>query len=265
MKYLINILLISCFSFLFSCEEIIEIDLNESNPQWVIEARIDDQTNEALVDISKTASYFEAGEFEVGTGANVSIKSSTGETYELTEYVAGKYRAPNINLKLQAQYELKVELEGKTYEAISILQAPLQIDSLLTEFRGGGIGPGEGYYVRLAFQDPPGVRNYLRFEIWVNGELRPDIGLYDDNLTDGNEIAFPLFIEPFELGDTVEIKAHSLDFDIYRYWTGLSSILGGDPGGGDSAAPANPPGNISNDALGYFEVSSVTEVSTVIR
>ncbi|MEM6802367.1 MAG: DUF4249 domain-containing protein, partial [Bacteroidota bacterium] len=261
----INLLFISSSFFLFSCEEIIEVNLNESNPQWVIEARIDDQTNEALVDISSTASYFEPGEFEPGRGASVSISSSTGESYELTEYAAGKYRASNVDLQLQEQYDLQVELEGKSYEAISILQAPLQIDSLVTEFRAGGIGPEEGYYVRLAFQDPPGVRNYLRLEIWVNGELRPDIGLYDDNLTDGNEIAFPLFIDPFELGDTVEIKVHAVDFEVYRYWTALSSILGNDPGGGNSAAPANPPTNISNDALGYFGVSSVTEVSKVIR
>lgn len=265
MKYLRKLILISSSLFLFSCEEVIEIDLNESNPQWVIEARIDDETNEALVDISKTSSYFEPGEAEVGTGATVSISSSTGDSYELTEYAPGKYRAPDVNLQLQEQYELKVELEGKTYEAISILQAPLEIDSLITEYRAGGLGPGEGYYVRLAFQDPPGVRNYLRLEIYVNGEARPDIGLYDDNLTDGNEIAFPLFIDPFELGDTVEIKAHAVDYEVYRYWTGLSSIVGEEPGGGDSAAPANPPSNISNDALGYFGVSSVRTVSTVIQ
>ena len=265
MKYLIRLIAISSSLFLFSCEEVIEIDLNESNPEWVIEARIDDETNEALVDISKTTSYFEPGVSEVGSGATVSISSTTGDTYELSEYAPGKYRAPDINLQLQEQYELKVELEGQTYEAISILQAPLQVDSLVTEYRGGGIGPGEGYYVRLAFQDPPAVRNYLRLEIWVNGEARPDIGLYDDNLTDGNEIAFPLFIEPFELGDTVEIKVHAVDFEVYRYWTGLSSLLGDAPGGGDSAAPANPPSNISNDALGYFGVSSVTRVSTIIE
>ncbi|MEM8887208.1 MAG: DUF4249 domain-containing protein [Bacteroidota bacterium] len=265
MKNFIKFLLISSSLLLFSCEEVIEIDLNESNPQWVIEARIDDETHEALVDISKTSSYFESGEAEVGSGASVMINSSFGDSYELTEYAPGKYRALDVNLQLQEQYELKVELEGKTYEAISILQAPLQVDSLVTEYLAAGLGPGEGYFVRLAFQDPPGVRNYLRLEIWVNGELRPDIGLYDDNLTDGNELVFPLFIDPFELGDSVEIKVHAIDYEVHRYWTGLSSILGNAAGGGASAAPANPPSNISNDALGYFGVSSVTRVSTVIR
>ncbi|MEL6252073.1 MAG: DUF4249 domain-containing protein [Bacteroidota bacterium] len=265
MKYLIKLILISGTLLLFSCEEVIEIDLNEANPQWVIEGRIDDETNEALVDISRTTSYFEPGDAEVGSGATVSVSSTTGDTYELSEYAPGKYRAENINLQLQEQYELKVELEGQIYEAISILQAPLQVDSLISEIRAGGLGLGEGYFVRMAFQDPPGVRNYLRMEVWVNGELRPDIGLYDDNLADGNELAFPLFIDPFELGDSVEIKVHAIDYEVHRYWTALNTILGNDPGGGDSAAPANPPSNISNDALGYFGVSSVTRVSTVIQ
>lgn len=250
---------------LFSCEEVIEIDLNESNAQWVIEANIDDQNNQAQVSISQTGSYFNPGPISPGTGANITLNSSDGNFYDLTEYEPGKYASTDIDLQVLQQYDLSVELEGKTYEAISVLQAPVNIDSLSSEFRSGAFGFGEGYYLRLEFQDPPGVRNYLRFEIIVNGTLRSDIALYDDNLTDGNRVSFPLFVEPFELGDIVEVKAYSMDFDQYRYWTGLSEILGFGNGGGESAAPANPPSNFSNDALGYFGVSSVSLVTKEVK
>lgn len=250
---------------MLSCEEVIEIDLNESSPQWVIEANIDDQDKEALVSITQTGSYTRPGAIQPGTGASITVASSDGQFYDLAEYESGKYIAADIDLQVLQPYTLTVELEGKTYEAISILQAPVKIDSLSSEFRTGAFGFGEGYYLRLEFQDPPGERNYLRFEIIVNGVPRSDIALYDDNLTNGNRVSFPLFVEPFELGDVVEVKAYSLDFDQYRYWTGLSEILGFGNGGGESAAPANPPTNLSNDALGYFGVSSVSVVTKEVK
>lgn len=259
MKKTFNIIALSLSFFLFACEEVIEIDLNQSSPQWVIEAHIDDEDKKAQVRLSKTGSYFDPGSYPVGTGASISIKSSNGQSYELAEETPGNYIAENVDLQLLDQYNLKVELAGKTYEAFSVLQPAVSIDSLSSEFRSGVLGLGEGYYLRLEFQDPPGVRNYLRFEITVNGFPRSEIALYDDNLTDGNKVSFPLFVSPFQLGDKVVVKAYSLDYNLYKYWTSLSEILGA-TGGGESAAPANPPSNLTNDALGYFEVSSVSEV-----
>lgn len=260
MKKLINIAWLPLLLLLFSCEEVIEIDLNESNPQWVIEAQVDDQDQLARVNISQTGSYFEPKDFAPGTGASVILEGA--DRYDLAEIEPGKYQAGNIDLKLLEQYKLAVELDGKTYEGFSTLQAPVQIDSLSVEFRSGAFD--EGYYLRAEFTDPPGIRNYLRFEFMVNGVSRPDIALYDDSFTDGNQVAFPLFINPFSKGDLVEVKVHALDFAAYRYWTGLSEILGLGNGGGESAAPANPPSNLSNDALGYFSVSSITKVSVKI-
>lgn len=265
MKKILAIISTGLLLSLFSCEEVIEVNLNESNPQWVIEANIDDEDKEARVFISQTGSYSTPTSPTPGTGALITIRSSGGQAYDLTEYEPGKYNATDIDLQVLEQYELEVELEGKSYGAISILQAPVKIDSLSSEFRSGAFGFGEGYYLRLEFQDPPEVRNYLRFEISVNGVPRPDIALYDDNLTDGNKVSFPLFVEPFEEGEIVEVKAYSLDFDQYRYWTGLSEILGFGNGGGESAAPANPPSNLSNDALGYFGVSSVSFVTKEVK
>ena len=71
--------------------------------------------------------------------------------------------------------------------------------------------------------------------------------LLDDNLTNGNNVFFPIFGITFEPGDSLEIDFRTVDKKIYDYYTELISLT--DP---SSAAPANPDYFWSNDALGYF-------------
>ena len=187
-----NIFIISIALFLISCEEVIEIDLNEANPQWVIEGSLTDQAGPVMVHISQSGSYFAPGDYPKYTGADVNIISSTGQSWDLSERETGLYVADHLEGKSGDSYRLVVDLDGEKYEAISTLPQPLELDTVLFEYRSGAIGLGEGYMLRVRFQDPPGEPTYLRFMVKANGEPVNHYFLYDDNLSDGQEVEFPL-------------------------------------------------------------------------
>ena len=252
------IYLISISFLLFSCEEVIDIDLNESQPQWVIEGRLTDQAGPVEVRISQSGSYFEPGNYPLFEGARVSISSSSGQSWNLSEKAAGLYVTDPMKGIGGETYRLEVDLDGQKYEAISTLTQAIQLDTVLYEYRSSAIGLGEGYMLRVRFQDPPGVPTYLRFIVKANGETVDQYFLYDDNLSDGQQVEFPLFGSFYEAGTDIEISIMSLDEANYIYFSSLGQILGliVQPA---AATPSNPPSNFTPDVLGYFGAYGVSD------
>ena len=74
------------FCLLFSsCEEVIELDLNTTEPQIVIEGFITDGEGTYSVLISKTVDFYDPNTFPPQTGAVVHITDDLGNTETLTE------------------------------------------------------------------------------------------------------------------------------------------------------------------------------------
>jgi hypothetical protein len=249
---------------LFSgCEKVIEVDLNDANPTIVIEANITNSEKLVEVKISKTGSYFGTDSVQMVSNALVIIENDTGNKVTLNEVKEGIYKSWDLHPMPGQKYKITVVAEGQTYEAESILNFAVEIDSLSVEYNDGFAFLKSGYNVNLYFHDPEEAKNYYRLKIYVNGKIEQDDGdyiIFDDENINGQYIELKIRRKIFDLGDNVTYELISLDKGAYEYFNSLQELISVNPG---SAAPSNPISNFSNGALGYFSAWS-SDAQTIV-
>lgn len=250
---------------LFGCEKIIDVDLNEADPSIVIEGNLSGFPSLAEVKITKTSNYFDNSESEKISDARVTIDDNKGNSFILTETETGVYNSSDIRLKPNANYRLKVESGGEYYEATSKFSPKVAIDSVGYYWDNQYSFFDEGFVVLVFINDPPGIENYYRLRIFVNDELQNSTGdfiLFSDRFIDGQQLELTIHEIDLVPNDTVTVQLMSLDKNMYNYYNVFEELMNNNPG---SAAPANPPSNISNGALGYFSVWSYNSRRFIIR
>jgi hypothetical protein len=242
--------------FVYSCEKVIDVDLNEANQAVVIEGNLNNENGELKVSISKTGSYFGNDAMENISNANVVFKHHTGELITINEISTGVYADDHLLVRPGNMYELIVELNGEKYTAESFLNEPVTIDSVAySYFNGNGFFDG-GYRVKLYFSDPPESDNYYRIKVYKNSELQNDVNdliVFDDSAINGKTIEVTLRGQSFADGDKARVELITLDENAFEYFSTLRDLINTNPG---SPAPANPISNFSNGALGYFSAWS---------
>lgn len=240
--------------FLFgSCTKEIEINLNGSNPQIVIEGNISDNPGPYLVKITKSVNFNNANDYPPVSGAFVVISDDTGVIDTLIETISGLYQTQKIEGTQGRTYKLKVFVEGNQYDAVSTMPYKVNLDSI--KFNAD-LQPGESdttFSVVPIFLDPAAYGNSYRFFFSSNGVPDKAYQVSNDNIGNGSINAQPFFTEDLKIfkGDTVTVSMLCIDINTYNYFYTLSQI--GDGGPISGAIPTNPPSNINgNNALGIF-------------
>ncbi|MEA3497372.1 MAG: DUF4249 domain-containing protein [Bacteroidota bacterium] len=253
---------------LTACEDVIEIDLNSIEPKLVIEAVITDQTVQQTVKLTKTGDYFDPGIYPTVSYANVIISDNLGNSETLTEVNPGIYQTANLQGTPGIVYSLSVEVEDIEYSAISEMPVKVNIDTLSTEFFEATPRFDEGYMVKCHFTDPAGINNYYRLKTYENGVLlnsSSDFVLSDDKVFDGNMAQMPLRMKTFQINDTITVELLSLNKDTYDYYNTLIENSSGPGFMSGGSTPANPLSNISNGAMGYFGVYTISSKTIIIQ
>ncbi|MDP3915672.1 MAG: DUF4249 family protein [Bacteroidota bacterium] len=250
------------FLFLISCEKVIDIDLNQSNPRYVIEGNLSNIAGESKVKISKTLNFDETIANPAISGALVTITDNKGnQTDTLDESTAGIYIKPGLTGIEGHTYTLKVVIGNEIFEAISTIPLNVNLDSLVQEtlagsYSGGGPGgsgrPGSDHgsstiQIIPHYTDPLNFINYYQFEVTRNDTLVDDIFIRNDVGFNGSSSHLPLRIKA-DKGDVVTIDLQCIDKAVYNYFFGLNENINQ-----SSATPANPTSNLNNGALGYFK------------
>lgn len=266
-KFLIFTVLTGFLGFFSSCEKVIEIELEETETQIVIEANLQAGTHPFVVVISETAPYFEAELPESIEDAVVTLRDDAGNVFNVPHEQNGKYISTFEGIPGRT-YTLEAEIEGVVYTAESTMQEKVELLEVFTEFEEA-IGPrDEGYIFFFRFQDEPEAKNFYRLIHTVNDTVQldgDDLQVVDDVAFDGGAARLPIFQKVFDLGDTVSIELLHLDESAFNYYNTLGNIIGGGSGPfGGSAAPGNPETNWSGGALGYFSAYSSDTASLVI-
>jgi hypothetical protein len=140
----------------------------------------------------------------------------------------------------------------------------VQLDSLTQEWVPASLFGPEGYIVFMNFTDPIGP-NYYRAVRTVNDTLFDRLSqqfIFDDSFSEGNTQTVPFFSTRHVVGDSVAVEFRSLSEASYRFYSALFDLAGD---GGQSAAPANPPSNWSNGAIGHFGAWGSDTKSIVIQ
>lgn len=258
------------FLFLFSllvifssCQKVIDLKVNDTEPKLVIEAKYDAIKEEVLVKISKSINVFSADGFPAIVGANVEIIDKNGISTPLLDQGDGSYLLENYIPIYNSQYTMKVVVEGTTYSSKDTLVPIVSLDSLNTLYQEKSFIFEEGYVVSLHFKDPSGS-NYYRVTQTLNGEYQEEIGdqlLFNDGVTDNDYHSIPIYWKVFQAKDTVQIQMISYSKQSYTYFIGLFDAVSGSE---FSTAPANPASSWSPNCLGNFTTFGYSTDSIIV-
>jgi hypothetical protein len=267
MKYHIKIATFCGFITLFltSCEKVVDIDLNSTDPKLVITGSVSDQLKPFAVRIEKTVNFDEPDNYPAVSGATVRISDGT-LTFDLLEKTPGIYQTPQPQKGEPGKtYRLTVEAEGKIFEALSTMPTSVPFDSIKQD-KGRQSRGGSAILIVPVYSDPVGLGNYYRFVQTNNGQRLNNIFVFDDRNNDGIVTTQPLFTPGSDIentvGDTVIIEMQSIDRATYKYFYALGASSGDGP---NASVPANPDNNWNGKALGYFSAHTSQYRTYVIR
>lgn len=260
-------------SVLASCTKEIDIDLRDAEPLYVVQAELTQEAGSARVEISRSLSFSADNEFPTVSGALVTI-AHAGRVDTLTETAAGVYTHPSLAATVGERYDIRIlpDPMGQAdlvFTSSAVLPPPVPFDSirqenLTTDATGGRPQrPDEDgnvfVVVTPVYTDPADEVNFYKFELFKNEERQDGIVVFDDKINNGNTNNRPVFLLT-KAGDTLTVEMENLDEAAFKYFYGLEETLSQ-----SSAAPANPPSNLSAPALGYFKVHYSQRLSIVIR
>jgi hypothetical protein len=261
------LLLVLFFGILTSCEDVIEVELNEADPKLVVEANLNllqDGSSSSVVRLTTTAPFFDNNVPYV-TDASVIVTDSNNRVYPFN-YTQDGFYAGNIDLELNIDYTLTIVYNDETYTATEKLYtvAPLEY----VEQRDDGGFSGEDIELKVFFTDPAGENNYYLFEgLSDRGDL---LDVYKDEFFDGNAIFGYYLIDDLAPGDEVQFNLYGTSEAYYNFMFTLLQQTGGG-GGPFETQPATVRGNIVNETnsanfpLGYFRISEVSVLSYTVQ
>lgn len=247
---------------LSSCQQVLDVDLNGTDPKVIIEGLITDTTGPFTVKVTMSADYYNDQTPPPVIGAIVIISDNLGTVDTLTESKPGIYNTHNTKIPkgiVNATYILTVKANGQTYTAMSTLPSVSDIDSLkYNYYPQKEFGHKKGFYPVGYQKEPQNETNYYMWKFFRNDTLlnQPnEIWIADDQVVQANVngLEFPYVYQGL---DTAKVEFYSLTKEGYNFYLGLQAQLQND-GGFFSAPPANAKGNISNGALGFFQTSSI--------
>jgi hypothetical protein len=247
-----------------ACTEKMDVPLNTSAPQLVIEGIITDEPY-CVVMISKSSSLDSAFSIPNGvSGALVIVSDNAGNQDTAQEVRKGMYRCFKIAGVPGKTYSLQVIVGGITYRATSTMPQKVMIDSVkIEESTGSFINPDIKRLRGICyFKDPAGVRNFYKIESIQNNMYQFSVSVASDRLWDGKLRNLLVPSDTLLKGDVLTARLLSIDQNVYEYFRvlrDLNSVFN------RPAAPANPPSNISPPTLGYFSAHAVSEKSVVVE
>lgn len=250
-----------------SCEKVIQVDLNNAENKYVIEAEISDQPNSCKVLITQTKKFDENNTFDGIRGAQVTIADNNGSPVVLTETSPGVYEAPAVTGVSGHTYDLKIDVDGQSFTSTSTMPALVPLDSLYITERT--FFDETNKYATLLYNDPAGVQNAYRYIQYVNGVKEKTNFVRDDNSNDGRTIKRTLLFfsedeedeKKLKSSDNVRVEMLCISYPVYKYWYSLAESSTGE---NQSATPGNPVTNISGGALGYFSAHTIQSKTVIV-
>lgn len=267
------LLILSLLFLQMSCEDIIDVNLNETEPKLVIEASINwikgTSGREQSIKLSLTAPYFDTT-IPPANGAIVTITDQNNVVYDFVEEgTQGIYKNSNFVPVINHSYSLKIIYEDEVYVATEILKSVVPIDRIGQTLDGGF--SGEDTELKVYYTDPADEANFYFFEFRSDIRAIPSLSIYDDRFNNGNQIFGFYSEEDLRVGDQVIIRNYGISERFYNYMFILLQQNNADGGAPFESHPTIVKGNCVNQTnpdnypLGYFRLSEVAEVVYAIQ
>ncbi len=269
--YIKNILFGLIALSMVGCEEIMNVEFKgDGKKNLVVEGVITTDTMAHKIMLSYTGDYFKKLPRDPASGALVTV--TDGESvFELNEIQPGIYvTEPDVYGVPGKSYTLNIILpDGREYSGTEPLIYCADFDSIMQTDNYKHFGPPGsnlyGYDLLFFGQEPASTADYYMFLLYLNDTLYTDTifeaAFASDEYFNGSYMSeLTLFYIPeadFK-GDSMKVtlEMHSISEAYYDYLVGLmlETVWRGSPWDGP---PANVPGNIGNEARGYFRASDI--------
>lgn len=284
--------------FLTSCEDKIDVDLDDADAIIVIDAFITDVPGDKQeIVVNRTQSYFDSSTPIPIADANVAIAvggdALIGFDYEDGKYIWQPENGESIS-DFATDYQLIVVVDGVQYTSNTILGRSPEIEEIRQEIRENEIGSIDGgTYCEFIARDFEGLGDTYWIKTFKNGEFlnRPEeINIaYDAGFDQGAEADGLIFIppireltnpipdstevadeiSPWSTGDICRVEIHSISNSTFGFLEIVRDQLINGNNGIFAEPLANSPSNIvssdGSDVLGAFNVAAVTSLELVVE
>ena len=194
------------------------------------------------------------------------IYDTLKKTINLNYFPPIFYQGTKIKGKIGKTYSLTVNAKGNKYTAITTIPDTVHVDTLWFKVEPGQDSLG---YVWATFTDPPQPGNYYR--VFTKRQTKDKIfapmlfsSVYPDSYFNGQTFTFSIergetFYNPavndptlgyFKIGDTIIIKACTIDKATYDFWRSAEANIYG--GGDPFMNPEQVVTNINGGGLGVW-------------
>ena len=268
-----------------SCEDVVDVKLDGEDIDLIaVEAYINTKTeNNVYVKLERTLAVNQTTQNPVISNAVVQLSdnAATPNTVTLEEQGnTGIYLLPaetSYPGVTGRTYTLTITTpDGTVITGEEYLQEIETLDSVKVNLSDRGNYEYLGIYINS--QETPGLGNYYKWDIYINGEFLndgEDLAFASDELVDGNYIYDMLILLDWEdeeedkilhQGDTIVVEQLSISKAAYEFYWGLDDQAWA--GGPFSVPPANVPSNLTSSdgkrILGLFSARDISVGNTVI-
>lgn len=250
-----------------SCEKVIDIKLDSSASQLIIEGEVTTAKGPYLITITDSKNVDENNVFTGRNDAVVVINDLTaGISETLNNTGFGKYLTTFIQGTAGHTYQMIVTLDNKIYTATSTVPTTaVRIEGLYVE--SSSYDTDDVYMVPI-YTDPVGKGNYYRLRQWINGVLIKGSYVRSDEATDGRKYNAQLYYSTdavdgnplIEYGDSLTVELQCIQKDVYDFYRTLNATIAQ-----DVSTPSNPLTNISGGALGVFNACRSNKLSVIAK
>lgn len=270
MKIKLYLLVLAAITFT-ACERIVDVDLDTAPPRLVIDASIEWEKGtlgkNQTVYLRTTSPYFSD---EIPTVSNAIVFITKDDTtFEFTEIESGIYVCNNFEPEFDATYELTVIVDNQTYKATETLRSVPIIDNIQQNNEGGFFG--DDIEIKVFYTDNANTNDFYLSKFQPNFTAIPEFDVSEDRFFQGNTIFSRYSSEDLQPGSQLDFKLSGISERYYNYMNILLSIAGSNGGSPFSSPPSTVRGNIvnttnlSNFALGYFNVSETTSAIYIVE
>lgn len=274
---------------LSSCEDVIDVEVNEGEIQLSVDAFINNKAEVQKIILLETKQFFSDSEQAIYKADSVFITDDLNNKYLFEDPdLDGTYEwEDTVLVHLGRTYNLTVKKGSDVFTSESVSKAVPPIDSINWQYIPGGLGASNGSYAaELVARDLAGQVDYYKIEWAKNGDFVKGISSInlsvDGSFSETGAQDSGLFIPPIStfpatnfddslgIGDTFTYNLLSIDEATFNFWT---EIVNQKVNGGVGALFATPTSNVksnikslgnSKKAVGWFSVSMISSYSQLI-
>jgi hypothetical protein len=293
MKTIFNSIILSfIILILASCEDVVQIKLDEGSKLYVIDAFINDLREDQKIRVVTNDSYFSNREAPPVTNALVELRDLTDNKQYIFNYTTnGYYTFPlqtnDTIAKVNHSYEIKVTIDGVVYSSTAMQKRAAKIDSIMAMSPEGGFGPpppsntkvclliardkadnNPDYYWIKTFRNDTLFSGPSDLNVSIDGTNGAVINASSDSILftpPGSLLGF----KSYKIGDKCRVEIHSISRETYFFF--IQAINQINNGGLFATTPENvktnfiTPEGAKVKAIGRFNMSAVAFENKLIQ